>query len=113
MIMAGAKFEVESAPTSEYAGAQDAERERVFEAFRRWGYLQADLDPLGLFRPEALPDLQLSGPAAQEARHYYCGSIGVEFAHIADAEKRHWIEQRMESPAATPDQKRILERPIR
>ena len=24
------------------------ERERVFDAFRRWGYLEASLDPLGL-----------------------------------------------------------------
>src|SRR5690348_8885537 len=98
MVMAEAKFEIESAPEqAEYSVPQDAEQERVFEAFRRWGYLQADLDPLGLFRPHSHPELDLSGPAAQEARGYYCGSIGVEFAHISDLERRRWIEQRMES----------------
>jgi len=27
--------------------AASSERERIFEAFRRWGYLEATLDPLG------------------------------------------------------------------
>ncbi|HYL96951.1 MAG TPA: thiamine pyrophosphate-dependent enzyme, partial [Terriglobales bacterium] len=112
--MAEAKLEVESAPEqAEYSAAQDAERERVFEAFRRWGYLQADLDPLGIFRPHPHPELEMSGPTAQEARGYYCGSIGVEFAHISDPEQRRWIEQRMESPAPALDQQHILERLIR
>src|SRR5512146_184547 len=114
MLMAEAKFEVESAPESaEQAPAQAAERERVFDAFRRWGYLQADLDPLGLFRPQPHPELRLSGPAAEEARHYYCGSIGAEFAHISDPERRRWIEQGMESPAPASDQQHTLERLIR
>ena len=111
--MSQAKLEVESAPKQEYAPAQDAERERVFEAFRRWGYLEADLDPLGLFRPQPHPELQLTGAAAEEARGYYCGTIGVEFAHIADRERRRWIAQRMESPAPAQDQQNILERLIR
>ena len=31
--------------------ASDEARERIFDAFRRWGYLEATLDPLGLFEP--------------------------------------------------------------
>ena len=112
--MSEANVEVVSAPEeAEYTPAQGTERERVFEAFRRWGYLQADLDPLGLFRPHAHPELGLSGPVAQEARRYYCGSIGAEFAHIADPERRRWIAERMESPAPSLDQRHILERLIR
>jgi 2-oxoglutarate dehydrogenase E1 component len=112
--MAQARFEEETASESaEQAPAQDAERERVFDAFRRWGYLQADLDPLGLFRPHPHPELRLSGAAAQEASSYYCGSIGAEFAHISDPERRRWIEQRMESPAPATDQQHTLERLIR
>src|SRR5579872_328721 len=112
--MAEAKYEVESAPEQvDDTPAQGVERERVFEAFRRWGYLQADLDPLGLFRPHPHPELRLSGAAAQEASSYYCGSIGAEFAHISDPERRRWIEQRMESPAPASDQQHILERLIR
>ena len=112
--MAEANVELETAPRpAELAPAQHAERERVFEAFRRWGYLQADLDPLGLFRPRPHPELRLSGPAAQEAGSFYCGSIGAEFAHISDPERRRWIEQRIESPAPATDQQHTLERLIR
>jgi len=31
------------------------ERERVFNAFRQWGYLEGDLDPLGFLRPRPTP----------------------------------------------------------
>jgi len=37
----------------------DEAGERVFEAFRRWGYLEADLDPLGFLRPQGRPELNL------------------------------------------------------
>src|SRR5579872_720684 len=86
------------------------DRERVFDAFRRWGYLQADLDPLGFLKPEPNSELDIAGDAAQEARRLYCGSIGLEFAHIVQPERRRWIEERMESPAPRFDQGRILER---
>src|ERR1700723_799694 len=89
---------------------------RVWDAFRRWGYLQANLDPLGDLQPVELPELAVSGPDAEAARKVYCGTIGVEFMHIPDPERRRWIEQRMESTAApTPaaDQKAILDRLVR
>ena len=92
---------------------QKENREQVFDAFRRWGYLQADLDPLGDLQPADLPELQLSGPAAEQARAYYCGTIGAEFMHIPDVEKRRWIQQRMEAETPVPDRARILDRLIR
>jgi 2-oxoglutarate dehydrogenase E1 component len=59
------------------------ERERVFDAFRRWGYLEATLDPLGMFGPLKHPDLDaLTGEAAEEARGIYCGTIGADFMHL-------------------------------
>ena len=43
----------------------DSEKqERVLDAFRRWGYLQANLDPLGHFLPFAHPELDMSGDGA-------------------------------------------------
>src|SRR5581483_2619601 len=86
------------------------DRERVFENYRRWGYLQADLDPLGFLKPEANPELDIAGDVAQESRHYYCGTIGIEFAHIVQAERRRWIQERMETSAPVFDQQKILER---
>jgi 2-oxoglutarate dehydrogenase E1 component len=87
--------------------------ELVLDAYRRWGYLQAQLDPLGLLQPEREPELPEEGEAARAARDWYCGSIGAEFMHIADAAKRRWIGERMEQPTAPVDAGRILERLIR
>src|ERR1700689_3090559 len=47
------------------------ERERVFNAFRQWGYLEGDLDPLGFLRPRIAPELQIEGEYAREARAIY------------------------------------------
>ncbi len=57
--------------------APNGERERVFDLFRQWGYLEADLDPLGFLQPVSHPDLQVDGEYAQEARAIYCGTVGA------------------------------------
>src|SRR5579863_2505782 len=93
-------------------GAKEAQ-ERIWDAFRRWGYLQANLDPLGDLNPVAMPELDLSGPGAAEARECYCGSIGAEFMHIPDREQRLWVQERMESEAPEPDRGKILELLVR
>ena len=86
------------------------DREAVFDAFRRWGYLQAQLDPLGQYLgPQAVPELDIDGDYADEARRYYCRTVAAEFMHIPDAAKRRWIQQRLESDAPAVDQKRTLE----
>ncbi|MBZ5630100.1 MAG: 2-oxoglutarate dehydrogenase E1 component [Acidobacteriia bacterium] len=89
----------------------DAERERVFDLFRRWGYLQANLDPLGMHLPPLpFPELdELRGPYVDEARHYYADAIGAEFMYIPDREQRRWIQERMESEAPQVDRERILD----
>jgi 2-oxoglutarate dehydrogenase E1 component len=84
------------------------EREKVFDAFRRWGYMQAQLDPLEHYAGEENPDLRLSGPAADEARRIYCGTIGAEFMHMPDPERREWVRQRMETEPEPVDRERIL-----
>src|SRR6202165_3220717 len=89
------------------------ERERVFDAFRRWGYLESTLDPLGFFGPVQYPDLQLSGDDAEEARRIYCGTVGYEFMHLPEPERRRWIIERIEAEPAAVDQNKILERLVR
>jgi 2-oxoglutarate dehydrogenase E1 component len=89
------------------------ERERVFEAFRQWGYLEANLDPLGFLQPEPYPALDVEGEAAEQARRIYCGTIGVEFMHIVDLKRRGWISERIEAQSEEPNRHRILERLIR
>ena len=88
-----------------------SERDQVFDAFRRWGHLQAQLDPLGQYLiPGPVPELDFEGEDADEARSYYCESIGVEFMHIPDPARREWIQARMETSAPVPDQRQVLER---
>src|SRR5437879_5131453 len=95
------------------SSASNPERERVFDAFRRWGYLEADLDPLGFLQPEPHPELQVDDEFAHEARRIYSGTIGVEFAHIADPERRRWIQERMEGSQPEVDQEHVLDQLIR
>ncbi len=90
-----------------------SEQERIFLVFRQWGYLQANLDALGRLRSELDGELKISGEAAKLAHRYYCGSIGVEFMHIPQAERRRWIQERMERTPPKEDRHRILDRLLR
>ena len=56
--------------------------EAVLDAFRRWGYLAADLDPLDYIKPLAPSELALEGEAAAQARQFYCGTIGAECRNL-------------------------------
>ncbi len=90
------------------------ERETTFDIFRRWGYLQASLDPLGQYLPpEPFPTPVPEGESAAEARSYYCGTIAAEFMHIPSPEQRQWLQERMEQKPPTPDQALILTQLIR
>ena len=93
---------------------QPLDRDQVFDIFRRWGYLQASLDPLGQYLPpEPFPTPAPEGDFAREARSYYCGTIAAEFMHIPSPEQRQWLESRLEIPAPRPDQARVLSQLIR
>ncbi len=85
-------------------------RETTLDAFRRWEYLQAKLDPLGQYlQPLAVPELDVDNESVPEARRVYCGTIGAEFMHISDRERRMWIAAKLESDAPAIDQRRVLE----
>ena len=93
--------------------AAGAAENPVIDAFRRWGYLEASLDPLGLALPRPHPELQTEGEAAARARGWYCGPIGVEFMHIPDPARRRWVQERMERPIPPIDAPAVLERLVR
>jgi len=90
----------------------DEARERILDPFRRWGYLQADLDPLGRLAPAPVAELDAIGEQAAFARRLYCGPIGVEFMHIPDPRPRRWIQERLEGAAPQVEPRRILDRLI-
>src|SRR5688500_14237276 len=88
----------------------------TLDAFRRLGYLYADLDPLNRLTPEPEALLGESDPAtAEQARRWYCGPIGVEFMHIEDPERQRWVQERMENEAeaAQFDRSHVLDLLIR
>jgi len=93
---------------------ESEKQERVMDAFRRWGYLQANLDPLEHFTPLPHPELDVPGEAADAARRIYSGRIGVEFMHIPDPDPRQWIQERMESAQQEHvDRSRVLDQLVR
>ena len=113
----------------------------LIRVYRVRGHLLANLDPLGLTprppQPELDPksygftDADMDRPIfvdgmlgfqnatlreiLQKLQRTYCGSVGVEFMHIQNAEHKSWIQERVElelnKPNYAKDSKRnILQR---
>ena len=108
--------------------------DRLVNAWRTFGHLQADLDPLGMVRrraerldleefglAEADLDRPLDGQVAGAGtlrdlvgrlQETYGRTLGVQLGHIHDRELRGWLEQRMERTrnrlTLTPEVKRKL-----
>lgn len=80
----------------------------VLDSFRRWGFLEANIDPFGILSSSAA-SLILEGEGSERARKFYCGSIGVEFMHIPDQDRCRWIQEQMESEPPAADRQSILE----
>ena len=87
---------------------------RALETFRRWGYLQADLDWLGRLKPRPHPELDaVPEDAAEPARRWYCGTLAIEMGHIPDPARRRWLTERMEAEPARVDRDAVLDQLIR
>ncbi len=114
----------------------------MVRVYRVRGHLEAQLDPLGLQKPKAHPELDPATygftPADWDRpifidrvlgretatlreildilRRSYCGPIGVEFMHIQDPDQKAWIQRRIEGApwqgAFTPEAKRTILRQL-
>ncbi|KGA73068.1 2-oxoglutarate dehydrogenase E1 component [Yersinia enterocolitica] len=110
----------------------DAKQVKVLQlinAFRFRGHQHANLDPLGLWKQESVPDLDPAYHHLTEAdfqntfnvgsfaigketmklsdlyaalKQTYCGSIGAEYMHITNTEEKRWLQQRIESVVGKP-----------
>ncbi len=108
------------------SSASDQKQVKVLQlinAYRFRGHQHANLDPLGLWKQDTVPDLSLDfhelskddldrefnvGSLAvgsetmklkeihQALENIYCGSIGAEYMHIVSTEEKRWIQQRLE-----------------
>jgi 2-oxoglutarate dehydrogenase E1 component len=119
---------LDEAPLENYSSKQVQQfQEKVIDliaAYRSVGHLQANIDPLGLYRGIDNPTLTLDYYGFTEAdlntvfdvgsfsglqkssaslreiydmlRKVYCGSIGIEYMHILQQEEVSWIQKRME-----------------
>ncbi|MCK5619690.1 MAG: 2-oxoglutarate dehydrogenase E1 component [Candidatus Krumholzibacteria bacterium] len=85
------------------------------DAFRRWGYLAANLDPLERIVPFTHPDLADAIAAAKQDdvdrwRSIYSSCLGIEFMHMVDREKVDWMRETIEKEMPEVDVRRILGR---
>ncbi len=86
----------------------------ALELFRRWGYLQADLDWLGRLVPRPHPELDAQSEAGiGQARRWYCGTLAIEMGHIPDPGRRRWLARRMEAEPGPVDRDTVLDQLIR
>ncbi len=125
-----------TAPTSD--GVKQYRVTQLLNAYRAHGHHKAKLDPLGTAQRHHIPSLELSYHDLSEAdlsssfiggRNFsnnpmplkeiiraleetYCGSIGIEYMHIANIEERDWLQTKMEAmrgePSFDQDQKKII-----
>ncbi len=86
-----------------------SDREANLDAYRRWGYLAADLEWLGRLEPAPHPELAAAGEGVEEGRAAYCGTIAVEFMHIPDPARRRWIQERMEGEPPGVDRRALAD----
>ncbi|MBA3813370.1 MAG: 2-oxoglutarate dehydrogenase E1 component [Alphaproteobacteria bacterium] len=94
----------------------------LIRAYRARGHMIADLDPLKLTKKENHPELDPANygfkpedydtpifiydvlgvsyatlrDILKRLRQAYCGTIGIEFLHIQDPEKKLWLQKRIE-----------------
>ncbi len=72
------------------------------EAYRRWGWLAADLDPLRLAPRFRMPELEperwgLTSDDAAPVESAYCGTIGWEIGHVQDRVRYQWLAAEAEA----------------
>ena len=112
-----------ASPEAVHAAAKDSVRAiMLIRAYRIRGHYAANLDPLGIEEPQPYAELDpatygfaerdydrpifIDGVLGLEQatlreilgilRRTYCGSLGVQYMHIADPTEKAWIQERIE-----------------
>ena len=120
------------------ADEKQADVAHLINAYRTYGHLAAKLDPLNMLERSDVEKLELDyhhlghvdlnqtfhagesfpqsemtlGEIQQILRDTYCGSIGVEYMHIANTKETEWLKKKFESvhgrPVFSADKKRQI-----
>jgi 2-oxoglutarate dehydrogenase E1 component len=85
------------------------------DAFRRWGFLAADLDPLERLQPYSHPDLEEAvagarGSDVERWRSIYSSVVGIEYMHMVQRDRVEWVREYVEKGAPEIDERWILGR---
>lgn len=87
----------------------------VGDAYRRWGFLQSNIDPLQRLAPYEHPDIadaraQGSREENQKWQSVYCGALGFEFMHMVQRERVEWMREMIEAGPPAVDSRWVLSR---
>ena len=98
-----------------HVAAADLAPDPVGDAYRRWGYLLANLDPLDRLAPYEHPDItdvRANGnrDENQKWQSIYCGPIGFEFMHMMQRDRVEWMREMIEAGPPAVDSRWILSR---
>ena len=85
------------------------------DAFRRWGYLAANLDPLQRIEPYEHPDLveAIVGAKPDDVERWssiYRANVGFEFMHMVERDRVDWMRDYVERGMPEADENWILGR---
>ncbi len=98
----------------------------LIDAYRSFGHLRADIDPIGVMPRGDASELDLTrfdlneaaltdefdvgnlgggghkplGAILEHLRKVYCGAIGYEVAQVTSREQRRWLRERIECPSS-------------
>ena len=83
----------------------------IANTFRRWGHLQAKVDPFSRLQPFPHRELdEINAADAKKWREIYCSTIGAEFMHMPFPDRCDWLASRLEGKRTQLDQRFILKR---
>lgn len=119
---------IQNAAISPYMETKRVQLIELINAYRSFGHYHAKLDPLGLWHPLMIQQLDLAhygftaedlkndtnfgitvGPSEptlgsiyQVLQNTYCNSIGMEYMHLLNIAEVEWIQQQVESVCSRP-----------
>jgi 2-oxoglutarate dehydrogenase E1 component len=97
--------------------------EKLIFAYRLLGHLQSNINPIGMYAPEKVPELELEyynlhkldlntklnaadlagpkqrtlGEILRDLKKIYCSTVATEYMHISDSAERDWVQRNLES----------------